>query len=232
MIAPARPCRDGARLLVALLLLLAGAQPLWAHSMYQSAVLLDLHQRTVEAELQLPLSRFEQVFGQTLTAASLAGQQPSLQSYTLSRLHATTLAGGAWSGSWAAPAILEQIDGAAYVVAHVEFAPPKGQSAHQFTLQDDVITDTLPNQVVLVSVRSDWNSSTFANEAFPSTGATAPGARASGASSGSARGTSQKAQITSSSCSRFCCLRLCLYATTPGRASPASVTVLRRFSRS
>jgi hypothetical protein len=32
------------------------------------------------------------------------------------------------------------------------------------TLEDDVITDTLPSHAVLVSVRSDWNSSTFANE--------------------------------------------------------------------
>ncbi len=132
--------------------------------MYQSEILLDYHARSVDVELQLPLSRLQQVFGQPLSAAGLKAQQSSLTPYIVQRMHAHAPDGAGWLVEAAGPLVWTDIDGAPYIVAHLTLLPVAGGSVRQLTLEDDVITDSLPTHAVLVTVRSDWNSSTFAND--------------------------------------------------------------------
>jgi len=55
-------------------------------------------------------------------------------------------------------------EGAPYVVARLRLAPPAGVGASLFDLRCAVLLDRIPSQVILVSVRSDWRTSTFAND--------------------------------------------------------------------
>lgn len=142
---------------------IGGAPQASAHSMLQAAVLLDVHSGRIEARLELPPSRLERAFGRPLRADLLPAEQAGLQAYVLQRLHAST-EGRAWTIQIAAPLRWELVDGAPYVVADLVLIPPVAASTRRLDFTDDVITDTLPSQVVLISVRSDWNNSTFANE--------------------------------------------------------------------
>ncbi len=56
------------------------------------------------------------------------------------------------------------VDGAPFIIVDFDLGPVDPADLQAFTLEDDVITDTLPSHAVLVSVRSDWNTSTFAND--------------------------------------------------------------------
>ena len=132
--------------------------------MYQASLMLDYHADFIDAELQLPASRIAKVFGQQLTPTSLGIYQPELASYVSSRVHAWTPQHTSWTVQLQTPLILATIDGADYVVAHFALVPPLHASVRDLILEDDVITDSLPSQVVLVSVRSDWASSTFASD--------------------------------------------------------------------
>lgn len=151
-------------IVAAITLLLGSWRHALAHSMFQSAVLLDYHARSVDAELQLPPSRLEKALGRTIGTESLGDVREQLETYVLHRIIVRTPSQSEWKVQLSRPISWETIDGAPYVVAHLILLPPFGASVRGLTLEDDVITDSLPNHVVLVSVRSDWNSSTFAND--------------------------------------------------------------------
>ncbi len=132
--------------------------------MYQTAVLLNFNGNTVGAELQMPASRLSRVFGHPPAPGNLGSYQQELGRYVTARVKVRTPEQVAWSVRLAGPPQWRFIDGAPYVVAHLLLAPPEGASARRLVFEDGVITDALPSQVVLMSVRSDWASSTFANE--------------------------------------------------------------------
>ncbi len=136
----------------------------YAHSMYQSSVLLEYHAAAVDAELQMPPSRLSQAMGVALTKENLSSLQQQIENYILPRFRIHSENSSDWKSAPSAPVSWEQIDGAPYVVARLHFTLPSGVSVRRLTIQDDVITQALPSHAVLVSIRSDWNSSTFANE--------------------------------------------------------------------
>ncbi len=145
-------------------LCLGGCSAACAHSMYQAALLLDYHEQSVDAELQLPASRLAKVFGHPLAEDGFSIFEKELDRYIAARVRVRTPAHAPWAIRVDGPLRWEFIDGAPYIIAHLSLAPPSGTSARTLVLEDDVITDALPSQVVLVSVRSDWANSTFANE--------------------------------------------------------------------
>ncbi len=132
--------------------------------MYQSSVLLDFHSGSVDAELQLPASRLSGVMNLPLTEQSLPSVEPAVRDYILQRFSIRSKSSHEWQKALTAPPSWQIIDGAPYIVVHLHLTPPAGTSLRQLILEDDVITDTLPSHAVLVSIRSDWNSSTFAND--------------------------------------------------------------------
>src|SRR5947209_5606477 len=120
--------------------LLSGLVPtrLWSHSMYQAAVLLDFHGTTADLEVQLPAER---------VASAL--QFPVDSTFQLANRGLPSL---------------ETVDGATYVVSHLQLLPPANADSILFDLHCDALIDRIPVQVALVSIRSDWRSSTFAND--------------------------------------------------------------------
>ena len=137
--------------------------PARAHSIFQAALLLDYHANSVDVELQLPASRLEKVFGHELTASTLPALQPELSQYLLARMHAQSLNGSTWTVRLSAP----RLGAHRRSSLHRCFFPAAALATkflRHFVLTDDVITDTVPSQSMLVSIRSNWSGSTFANE--------------------------------------------------------------------
>ena len=132
--------------------------------MYQSDVMLDFIGDQVHAELQVPLERMGTVFGQPIASRMLAGESASLATYIVSRFQARTPEGRAFATRLGAPLTIKVVDGAPYLVAHLVLQPPAPSLAEAFEIEDDVVLDRLPSQVALVSIRSDWSTSVFAND--------------------------------------------------------------------
>lgn len=152
------------RNLAPLLLCFALCVSAHAHSMYQSAVLLDYHPHSVDAEIQLPPSKLGIAYGQPLSSNSLGVVRDPLTHYILDRFHVRTPTKADWNIAVVEPPAWVVMDGAPYIVVHLRLTPPEGASERSLLLEDDIITDSLPSHAVLVSVRSDWDSSTFAND--------------------------------------------------------------------
>jgi hypothetical protein len=128
---------------------------LWAHSMDQAAILLDFRGSAIEAELQLPAERLRSALGTLETAP--------VSAYILAGFSASLPDGRKFAVEPIAAPYLSSVEGAPYVVARVRLTPPEGRGADLFDLHCDLLFDRIPTQAVLVSIRSDWRTSTFAN---------------------------------------------------------------------
>ncbi len=126
----------------------------YAHSMYQSAVLLDFHGNTVVVELQLPVDRLSISFRQKVDAEHFVQEQDALRAYVLAHLHPMALDGTPFAISLQSMAI-QSVEGAPYLVVHLTLVPPAKSTVNRFILNYDVITHEIVTHVVLVSIRSD-----------------------------------------------------------------------------
>lgn len=126
----------------------------WAHSMLQTAVLLDLHRDKVGAEIQLPLDRLSISFKQTVDANHYPAEKQALHDYVLAHVHPTDVSGRPYKVNFDSMA-LETVENSPYLVVHLTFIPPPRTSTEKFTLNYDVIAHEIVTHVVLVSIRSD-----------------------------------------------------------------------------
>lgn len=151
---------------VLLALVVCGMAPpvVLAHSIYQSAVMLDFVDSTVQAELQLPVQRIGAALALNVNAQSLESERASLTQYILAHFHARSPDGRAFAVGVAAPISLERIDGAPYLVAHLVLTPPASSRMRFFDIEDDIILNRICSHVTLVSIRSDWMTGTFAGD--------------------------------------------------------------------
>lgn len=132
----------------------AWSEPLSAHSMHQSAVLLDFRDNTVETELQLPIDRLTIPFGRAVDASRFASERADLQSYVLAHVHPIMPDGRPLSVQFVSMKI-DTVEQAPYVVVHLVFTAPGNAKITQFTLNYDVIAHEIVTHVVLVYIRSD-----------------------------------------------------------------------------
>lgn len=130
------------------------SEPIPAHSMYQSAVLLDLKNNEVRAELQLPVDRLSISFKQTVDESHFTAERTELQSYVLKHVHPVTSDGRPFSVRFEDMKI-QTVENAPYLVVHLSFLPPANSTMDLWTLNYDVITHEIVTHVVLVSIRSD-----------------------------------------------------------------------------
>ena len=66
-------------------------------NLYQSDVMLDFVGNEVHAEIQIPLERMGAVFGKPIDLQTLTRESAALKAYILSRFHARTPDGHAFS---------------------------------------------------------------------------------------------------------------------------------------
>ena len=133
--------------------------------MYQSAVLLNLQNNAVEAELQLPLDRLSISFKQTVDQSRFPGERAELQSYVLKHVHPVTSDGRPFSVRFEGMKI-QTVEHAPYLVVHLSFLPPANANLDLWTLNYDVITHEIVTHVVLVSIRSDSKARIPLNDPF------------------------------------------------------------------
>ncbi len=138
--------------------------PARAHSMYQGAILLDFHGTSADVELQLPLERIETALRTRLSSRNIEQERERIENYILRDFSASLPDGTPFRIDGADFPHLSSIEGAPYIVARFRFTPPLGANAGLFDLRCNVLLDRIPEQVFLVSVRTDWRTSTFAND--------------------------------------------------------------------
>jgi hypothetical protein len=132
--------------------------------MYQAAILLDFHGAEAQAELQLPTERLQSALGTEVSQQTIGKERARITEYVLRDFSASLGDGRRFRIELIDTPHLSNIDGATYVVTRLRLVPPRGSGADQFDLQCGVLLDRLPSQVILVSIRSDWHTSTFAND--------------------------------------------------------------------
>ncbi len=149
------------RLLVWVALMLLG----WAaaHPMPNSAVLLDVHQDTVGAEAQIPLSELGLALKKELTGEPeeiLAAHRDLFRTYLTDHVHPLTPDGRPWQVDVDELSIsdAEQTATGPYqeLVARLTLTPPAGADTRAFTLSYDAVVHQVITHKILVSVRQDW----------------------------------------------------------------------------
>jgi hypothetical protein len=128
-----------------------------AHSMYQSAVLLDISDDVIKAELQLPIDRLSISFRQTVDQAHLPAAAAELGRYLQSHVHPATADGKAFAVR-VEQVYIKTVENAPYLVAQLVLTPPGRQTPDRFKLNYDVIAHEIVTHVVLVSIRRDPKS--------------------------------------------------------------------------
>ncbi|MEU6378952.1 HupE/UreJ family protein [Streptomyces sp. NPDC046909] len=140
--------------------LLLAAPPAAAHPMPHSVVLLDVHESSVTAELDLPSGDFTTASGIEPTAATVAGQSAAVRRYLAAHLRPTTLQGEAWTVTFGAVALgqAEQTSTGPYreLTVQATLTPPPGGDTRHFDLGYDVVVHQVVTHTALVSVRQDW----------------------------------------------------------------------------
>ncbi len=125
-----------------------------AHAMYQTAVLLDFDGNRVGAELQLPVDRLSISFKQQVDAEHFPAEREQLRAYVLQHVHPVAPDGRPFDVRFLDQSI-QTVENAPYLVVHLMFTPPAGDSVDRFTLNYDVIAHEIVTHVVLISIRSD-----------------------------------------------------------------------------
>jgi hypothetical protein len=144
-------------LLAVPLLVVLGAKPAAAHPMPHSVVVLDVHETSVTASLELPAGDLAAASG---IAADLPARAGELRAYLAAHLRPAGADGAPWSvtvGDLALTAA-ERTSTGTYqeVTAEMELTPPVGGDVRHFTLGYDVIVHKVVTHTTLVSVRQDW----------------------------------------------------------------------------
>ena len=141
--------------------LLFGASPAAAHPMPHSVVLLDVHETSVAAQLELPVDELRRASGIDLSTVSNAGiPADAVRTYLTAHIRPATVEGQPWTVRIGALALSqsEQTSTGPYreLVAQAVLTPPAGGDVRHFTFGYDVIIHQVVTHVALVSVRQDW----------------------------------------------------------------------------
>ena len=134
-----------------------------AHPMANTVVLLDVHERTVQAEVQIPLSQLGLALKEDLmgdSAALLAAYGARFRAYLPEHVQPLTPDGEPWAVRVDDLNVrgAEQTATGPYqeLVARMTFTPPAGADARTFTLRYDAVVHQVVTHRALVSVRQDW----------------------------------------------------------------------------
>jgi hypothetical protein len=154
------------RIITLLIAIASGTAVVWAHQAQGSAVMLDLHDDRVVAELTLPLAELGTAVGVPLAAdpaTAIPRYRDLLAGYLGQHVAARVPEGGAWR---VVVRDFQVLTGSqpADLVATLELRPPAGASLRRFILQYDVVTRESTDHVALVSVRSDWRNALLGDQ--------------------------------------------------------------------
>ncbi|MFB1484592.1 HupE/UreJ family protein [Corallococcus sp. RDP092CA] len=145
-----------------LAVLLAGVSA-HAHLVKNTAVLLDVGERAVQVELQLPLDQLALALTKSFSAVPadvVRERAHALPAYLREHFGATAPDGRPFELEVGEVGV-QRVDDGDCLVAHVALRAPPGASARVFTLQDTLILHEVMNHRALVSVRRDFHTGLF-----------------------------------------------------------------------
>lgn len=145
-----------------LALLLAGMSA-QAHLVRNTAVLLDIGEHAVDAELQVPVDQLSLALTRSFSAVPaevMRQRADELPGYIREHFRASTPDGQPFSVEVGSIGVQRVEDGDC-LVAHVTLRPPLGGSSRVFTLTDTVVLHQVMNHRALVSVRRDFHNALF-----------------------------------------------------------------------
>lgn len=136
-----------------------------AHPMPNSVVLMDIKEKGVAMELQLPLTELQLSFGHEVAANPhnlIDRLGPQLQQYIAAHVRAVGPQGQQWPVAVQKMALgnVEQSASGPYreLTAHLWLQAPEGSSTRTFRLYYDVIIHQVATHAALVSIRQDWEA--------------------------------------------------------------------------
>jgi hypothetical protein len=140
-------------------------RPVMAHPARASAVLLDIGQVAIEAEVQVPLDqlglalsqRFEEKPGDVLPA-----HQRELTEYLASHARMSAPDGASFAVSVRSLEVRE-VDGAWHLVALLTFSPPSTGTTSSFSLHYNAVLHKVVTHKVFVQIRRDFKNAVFAS---------------------------------------------------------------------
>jgi hypothetical protein len=151
--------------------LLLAAPPAVAHPMPHSVLLLDVHETSVTAELELPVDDFSRASGIDLTGSTAAAstkRTPAIRTYLAAHLRPTTLQGKPWTVTFGDVALsrTEQTSTGPYreLIVHATLTAPSGGDTRHFVLGYDAVIHQVVTHTALVSIRQDWATGQVADE--------------------------------------------------------------------
>ncbi|NOK16710.1 HupE/UreJ family protein [Corallococcus carmarthensis] len=134
-----------------------------AHLVKNTAVLLDVGERAIQAEVQLPLDQLSLALTKSFSAAPadvVRERSAELPAYLREHFGATAPDGRPFDVEVGNVGVQRVEDGDC-LVAHITLRAPPGASARVFTLNDTLIIHEVMNHRALVSVRRDFHTGLF-----------------------------------------------------------------------
>ncbi|MGW0708809.1 HupE/UreJ family protein [Streptomyces sp. NPDC002643] len=149
--------------------LLLAAPPAVAHPMPHSVLLLDVHETSVTAELELPVQDFATASGIDLTDATDAGgRSGAIRRYLAAHLRPTTVQGKAWTVTFGDITLTqaEQTSTGPYreLTVQATLTAPSGGDTRHFILGYDAVVHQVVTHTALVSIGQDWAAGQVAEE--------------------------------------------------------------------
>jgi hypothetical protein len=150
-------------LALVLLLLTLGAKHGFSHPMPNSLVLLNIHEKNISGDIQLPLGELQSAIGMGVNDNSLHLIQrlgDTLRSYLLKHIRPQTFDGKPWKviiGEMKIVEIKSQLTGD-YKELDISFSmtPPPFYDLRNFYFNYDVILHQVASHKILVSIKQDW----------------------------------------------------------------------------
>ena len=145
--------------------------PVMAHPMPTSVVLLTIHARHIDAEVQIPLNELQAAWGHAVNDSSghlIARLGPQLRNYLSQHIRPQTPGGRDWAvevGTLGVQETQNPINGIyRELTAQVRLTPPAGESVRRFVFRYDVVLHQVVTHKILVAIRQDWDRSILAEQ--------------------------------------------------------------------
>ena len=140
-------------------LLIAACVPGWSHPMPSSAVMLHLHNKSIDAQLSLPIIELRLGWQKPVPMDAVQAVKqygPALKGYVAHHVHPVAPDGRPWTVTVnKVTPVAEQIPD---MLVDLTMTPPPGAPVDKFTFNYDVIFHQLITHTALVSIASDWHN--------------------------------------------------------------------------
>jgi hypothetical protein len=156
------------RWLAAIIVSLLGCGVAIGHPMPNSVVALDIGEKTVSADVTIPLIELDLALGTNLSdepATAVPAAEEQLKTYIGDHISAATKEGASWSYV-VEDVALAALDDVSFpeIVAQVRFTPPAGSSVRDFVLTYDAVMHKVVTHYALVTIGSDWQNGVVSGE--------------------------------------------------------------------